>query len=124
MRDFDKWRVGYQTHRTIYRDEVLVGMFDSAEVAREVIEALNREPAKLPLDAGREGVLVDAIARIAQIACRNGESGGRTWRPLTELPFYESWRCVGETYAPSLRIALRAIDIAEATVPGTTEVKP
>lgn len=50
--------------------------------------------------------LVVAIAKVARKACRNGEEDKREWPSLAELPFFESWRCVGETYAESIMVAM------------------
>jgi hypothetical protein len=47
-------------------------------------------------------VIADAVTRIAQQACRNGESDNRTWPPLAELPFLESWKMIGDRYAPEI----------------------
>lgn len=66
----------------------------------------------------RRAVLIDAIARIAQKACRNGESGQRAWPKLYDLAFRESWRCVGEIYADEVLTALSAVGIAEQAPPG------
>lgn len=49
------------------------------------------------MDAHR--VVSDAVTRIAQKACRNGEQADRVWPPLEELPLLESWRVVGDRYA-------------------------
>ena len=35
------WRVGTKVYRTIYRDDVLVGVMDTPELAQQVVEALN-----------------------------------------------------------------------------------
>lgn len=37
-----EWRVGRSQLRTLYRDDVLVGMVDTPEIAAEIVEALNR----------------------------------------------------------------------------------
>lgn len=47
-------------------------------------------------------VIADAVTRIAQKACRNGESGDRVWPPLAELPLKESWEMLGRQYAPEI----------------------
>lgn len=36
-----EWRAGRSTGRTLWRDEQLVGMVDSPEIAREIVEAMN-----------------------------------------------------------------------------------
>lgn len=36
-----EWRTGRKVGRTIYRDEVLVGVMDTPELAAEVVAALN-----------------------------------------------------------------------------------
>lgn len=55
-----------------------------------------------------EHILEDVISRIAQHACRQGESGGRSWPPLHTLPFMSSWKNVGETYAKEVAMAILA----------------
>jgi hypothetical protein len=35
------WRVGRSLGRTLYRDEALVGMVDTPELAREIVDAMN-----------------------------------------------------------------------------------
>lgn len=35
------WRVGTKLGRTLYRDEALVGMVDSPEIAAAIVEAMN-----------------------------------------------------------------------------------
>ena len=35
------WRVGRKVGRTLYRDEQLVGLMDTPELAAEVVEAMN-----------------------------------------------------------------------------------
>lgn len=36
-----RWRVGNKLGRTIYRDDVLVGMLDDVDLARAVVDVLN-----------------------------------------------------------------------------------
>lgn len=55
-----------------------------------------------------EKALIAAISQIAQYACRNGESGQRTWPDLENLPHLRSWTCVGETYAKQVMATLFA----------------
>ena len=61
--------------------------------------------------------LADIISRIAQHACRQGESGERDWPPLAQLPLLKSWRCVGtEFYADdALAALLAAAMLSQAT---------
>lgn len=40
-----RWRSGRQVGRTIYLDEVLVGVMDTPELAARVVAALNAEEA-------------------------------------------------------------------------------
>jgi hypothetical protein len=47
----DRWRVGTKLGRTICRNERLVGMVDTVELATEIVSALNKEA---PND--REGI--------------------------------------------------------------------
>jgi hypothetical protein len=35
------WRVGRKLLRTLYRDDVVVGMVDTPEIAEEIVEAMN-----------------------------------------------------------------------------------
>lgn len=36
-----EWRVGRKLGRTLYRDEQFVGLVDTAEIASEIVEAMN-----------------------------------------------------------------------------------
>lgn len=54
----------------------------------------------------KPAILSDAIARIAQHACRQGERGDRLWPDLDTLPLLPSWRYVGEIYAPQVAALL------------------
>jgi hypothetical protein len=38
-----RWRVGTKLGRTLYRDEVCVGMVDTPEIAAAIVAAMNRE---------------------------------------------------------------------------------
>lgn len=49
-----------------------------------------------------QDVLAQTITRIAQQACRNGESGDRRWPPLAQLPLLPSWGMIGEQYASEI----------------------
>ncbi len=49
-----------------------------------------------------EAILARAITKIAHKACRNGEAGARAWPPLSDLPEPDTWKCVGEIYAPQI----------------------
>lgn len=40
------WRVGTKLGRTLYRDEVLVGMVDTPEIAVEIVAAMNADEAR------------------------------------------------------------------------------
>lgn len=42
-----EWRAGRSTGRTLWRDEVLVGMVDSPKLAAEIVETMNRVGALL-----------------------------------------------------------------------------
>lgn len=44
------WRTGRKVGRTIYRDEVLVGVMDTPELAAQVVDAISAR------EAAREGV--------------------------------------------------------------------
>jgi hypothetical protein len=39
-----RWRVGRKLGRTLYRDDVCVGMVDSPEIAAEIVAAMNGMP--------------------------------------------------------------------------------
>lgn len=47
------WRVGRRVGRTIYRDDVLVGMMDTAEDAALVVEGMNAAE-RVRLDQARQ----------------------------------------------------------------------
>lgn len=57
--------------------------------------------------------LSDAITRISQKACRNGEAGSREWPELRQLPLLESWRCIGEDYADAVMAEMLTAAMAE-----------
>jgi hypothetical protein len=40
------WRVGRKLGRTLYRDEVLVGMVDTPEIATAIVDAMNATTAE------------------------------------------------------------------------------
>lgn len=65
-----EWRVGRSQLRTIYRDDVLVGLMDSPEIAAEVVAALN----------GRE-------------ACPSISSGSLSWGPSGLVYRPDAVRC-------------------------------
>lgn len=39
-----RWRTGRTLGRTLYRDDVCVGMVDTPELAKSIVDAMNREP--------------------------------------------------------------------------------
>jgi hypothetical protein len=45
-----EWRVGGKLKRTLYRDDQLVGLVDTGEIAAEIVEALNAQNGTLPGD--------------------------------------------------------------------------
>jgi hypothetical protein len=53
----------------------------------------------MPVPTDLEGILTEAFTRVAQHACRQGESGDRCWPPLKKLPVLKSWEEVGQQYA-------------------------
>jgi hypothetical protein len=61
--------------------------------------------------------LANIITRVAQHACRQGESGNRCWPPLQRLPLLESWRCVGEEYADDALAELMAAAMVSTEKP-------
>lgn len=109
------WRVGHKLGRTLYDGDALVGLVDTAEQASAIVTAMNVVP-KMPRTIGRDELIIDAVTRIAQKACRNGESGAREWPSLYELPYVPAWRCVGETYLAELRAALYATHIVDTVL--------
>jgi len=50
-----------------------------------------------------------AFTRVAQHACRMGESGNRMWPSLSELPDPDSWKMVGRKYAREFAIEMMTI---------------
>lgn len=42
-----KYRTGTKVYRTIYRDDVLIGMMDTRELAEKAVHALNHFPETL-----------------------------------------------------------------------------
>lgn len=56
-------------------------------------------------------ILENAITRIAQHACRQGEAGSRAWPPLEELPLRESWAMVGKQYASTVLEDIAALNV-------------
>lgn len=40
------WRVGRKLGRTLYRDDICVGMVDNPELAAEIVEAMNRRASR------------------------------------------------------------------------------
>lgn len=46
------WRVGTKLGRTLYRDEVCVGMVDTPELAAELVEAINAAPVRTEAEGG------------------------------------------------------------------------
>lgn len=53
--------------------------------------------------------LSGAFTRVAQHACRLGETNSRMWPDLSELPEPESWKMVGRKYAREFAIELMKI---------------
>jgi hypothetical protein len=75
------WRVGTKLGRTLYRDEVLVGLVDTPEIAAEIVAAMNAlanqpaAPARTDKsDRGKS--LTEAFTRATQYAV--AEHAGRT----------------------------------------------
>lgn len=56
------WRVGTKLGRTLYRDEVLVGMVDTPELAAEIVARMNRTEA--------EQAVLDAMGDVPEQALR------------------------------------------------------
>lgn len=42
-----RWRVGTKLGRTLYRDNVCVGMVDTPELAAEIVAAMNRPKCEM-----------------------------------------------------------------------------
>ena len=53
--------------------------------------------------------LSGAFTRVAQHACRQGETNNRMWPNLSELPELDSWKMVGRKYAIEFAIELMTI---------------
>lgn len=45
------WRIGRKLGRTLYRDEVCVGMVDTPELAAEIVEKMNALPQNMPVNS-------------------------------------------------------------------------
>jgi hypothetical protein len=58
-----RWCVGLVVGRTIYKDGMLAGMFDTREDAVEIVEAANRAEA-----------LLDVVRRIAEQLGKHGNA--------------------------------------------------
>ena len=94
---------------------------DGFKAVAEALGALARAmppapPATATTPTSARAAAVDILSRVAQHACRQGESGARVWPALAELPFLESWRCVGETYADQL-LAVVAVALTPPAPP-------
>ena len=92
-----EWRVGRSTGRTLWRDEQLVGMVDSPEIAAEIVRAMNAfEGLKDAARKGRERSPAAPRDHIAGVTgcdcsmCRGPESGRE--RSLWSDPVYAD-RC-------------------------------
>ncbi len=60
------WRVGNKLRRTLYRDDVCVGMVDTPELASAIVEAMNAaQPATAPTRTEAEQAVLDAMTFIA-----------------------------------------------------------
>lgn len=71
-----EWRVGTKVGRTLYRDDVLVGLMDSPELAAEVVAALRAVDRLL---GPMPGVYSSPLP------------------PQTELGSVTAWSCCGST---------------------------
>lgn len=50
------WRVGRKVGRTVYQDDELIGVMDTAELAEKVVRAVNLADAQLEVEAQVEAV--------------------------------------------------------------------
>jgi hypothetical protein len=68
-----EWRSGTKTGRTLWRDEVLVGMVDSpeiaAEIAAEIVEGLNLLDEVRPIDRSRQRAAESGRERSLTCSC-------------------------------------------------------
>lgn len=83
-----EWRVGTKVGRTLYRDDVLVGLMDTPELAAEVVAALSGQPC----GHTHCGLLADAAGRMPLICTRpaghpgaHADAWGAQWI-ATNLP--------------------------------------
>ena len=58
--------------------------------------------------------LARAFTRVAQHACRLGESRDRIWPPLSELPEPDSWKWVGEKYSREFALEIMSMYFSKA----------
>jgi hypothetical protein len=85
-----RWRVGRTLGRTLYRDDVCVGMVDTPELAAEIVEKMNGDAKKpnLRLCGSRPGP-GEAIWLPAQVICS---------RKQGHLGPHESMDCDGDMW--------------------------
>lgn len=55
------WRIGTKLGRTLYRDEVLVGMVDTPEIAATIVDAMNARDNELVPVPGMPEVSVPRV---------------------------------------------------------------
>jgi hypothetical protein len=76
---------------------------------RETPQAtVKSDPKPIPSPSIDEA-LSRAFTRIAQHACRQGETNDRCWPDLAQLPELDSWKMVGSKYAREFAIELMTI---------------
>jgi hypothetical protein len=82
-----EWRVGRKLGRTLYRDEVFVGLIDSPELAAEIVETMNRV-----------GRLLDEVRGPKPLADSPFEEPAGGTRPACSDPWawHKHGRCAGD----------------------------
>jgi hypothetical protein len=73
------WRAGRSTGRTLWRDEVLVGMVDSPEIALEIVGAM-RAVTRL-LDGSTKGLTAPCACSL----CQSGDGRYHARCPVCEV---------------------------------------
>lgn len=67
-----RWRVGTKLGRTLYRDEQLVGMVDSASIAAEIVERMNAAESDERGRAERSCSVCRGLPGVICYHCGNG----------------------------------------------------
>jgi len=78
-----RWRVGRKLGRTLYRDDVFVGMVDTPEIAAEIVQAMNARDERRDRDGYTVDYSPEAMARVnerfgmANCTCGHGTGNDR-----------------------------------------------